>query len=91
MLPQLTPNIPKRDRFVQYSEDTQRYSLDSLPQVQPTSHLSDCGDNFPSNKKDSRSSQVVYASLHHLAPTPLSSTPRPTTDECSEYAAIRIS
>lgn len=90
MMPQLTPSIQKRDRFVQYSEDTQRHSLDSSPQLQSTSHLSDRGDNILSNRKDSRSSQVVYASLHHLE-TPLSSTPRPTTDECSEYAAIRVS
>ncbi|XP_048049020.1 B- and T-lymphocyte attenuator isoform X2 [Megalobrama amblycephala] len=88
------PSVLKRDEFVsvQYSEEKQRPSRDSntLPPVQ--SHLSDCGgDGSLSNRRDNSLSQVVYASLSHLTPTPSSTAPRPTREEFSEYAAIRVS
>ncbi|XP_067266133.1 B- and T-lymphocyte attenuator [Chanodichthys erythropterus] len=88
------PSVLKHDEFVsvQYSEETQRPSHDSntLPPVQ--SHLSDCGgDGSLSNRRDNSVSQVVYASLSHLTPTPSSTAPHPTREEFSEYAAIRVS
>ncbi|XP_016377637.1 B- and T-lymphocyte attenuator-like [Sinocyclocheilus rhinocerous] len=82
---------------VQNSEELQQHSRNSntcnltLQPGQSTSHLSDCSDDPLSNRKDSRSSQVVYASLHHLAPTPSSATSRQTQEEFSEYASIRVS
>lgn len=92
-----SPTALKRDEFVsvQYSEETQRPSRDSntcsLP-LPPVSHLSDCvGDDSLFNRRDNSSSQVVYASLSHLTPTPSSTAPRPTREEFSEYAAIRVS
>ncbi|KAF4109364.1 B- and T-lymphocyte attenuator-like [Onychostoma macrolepis] len=93
------PSVLKRDEFicVQNSEETQQHSHNSktcnltLQPGQSTSHMSDCSDDPLSNRKDSRSSQVVYASLHHLAPTPSSSTSRQTQEEFSEYASIRVS
>uniref|UniRef100_A0A672RTQ0 Si:ch211-214p13.8 n=1 Tax=Sinocyclocheilus grahami TaxID=75366 RepID=A0A672RTQ0_SINGR len=63
----------------------------TLPPGQSTSYVSDCSDDPLSNRRESRSSQVVYASLHHLAPTPSSATPRQTQEELSEYASIRVS
>ncbi|KAK2905281.1 hypothetical protein Q8A67_007080 [Cirrhinus molitorella] len=93
------PSVLKRDEFVcvQYSEEPQQHSRDSnkcnltLPPEQSTSHMSNCSDDPLSNRRESRSSQVVYASLHHLAPTPSSATPRQTQEEFSEYASIRVS
>uniref|UniRef100_A0A672RV06 Si:ch211-214p13.8 n=1 Tax=Sinocyclocheilus grahami TaxID=75366 RepID=A0A672RV06_SINGR len=74
----------------QHSRNSNTCNL-TLQPGQSTSHLSDCSDDPLSNRKDSRSSQVVYASLHHLAPTPSSATSRQTQEEFSEYASIRVS
>lgn len=96
----LNPRVLKHDEFVcvQYSEERHQHSRDSntcsstSPPVQSTSHLSDCGgDDCLSNRRDNRSSQVVYASLNHLTPTPSSTAPRQTREEFSEYASIRVS
>ncbi|KTG05588.1 hypothetical protein cypCar_00040268 [Cyprinus carpio] len=82
---------------IQYSEESQQHSRDNntcsltLPPGQSTSYVSDCSDDPLSNRRESRSSQVVYASLHHLTPTPSSATPRHTQEEFSEYASIRVS
>ncbi|XDV30876.1 hypothetical protein PO909_033706 [Leuciscus waleckii] len=95
-----SPRVLKHDEFVcvQYSEERHQHSRDSntcsstSPPVQSTSHLSDCGgDDCLSNRRDNRSSQVVYASLNHLTPTPSSTAPRQTREEFSEYASIRVS
>lgn len=93
------PIVLKRDEYVcvQNSKKTQQHSHNSntcnltLPPGQSTSHVSDCSDDPLSNRRDSRSSQVVYASLHHRAPTPSSTTSRQTQEEFSEYASIRVS
>ncbi|XP_050958978.1 B- and T-lymphocyte attenuator isoform X2 [Labeo rohita] len=91
------PSVLKRDDFVcvQYSEEPQQqHAHDSntsnltLPPGQSTSHVANCSDDPLSNRRES---QVVYASLHHLAPTPSSATPRQTQEEFSEYASIRVS
>uniref|UniRef100_A0A9J8BAR3 Si:ch211-214p13.8 n=1 Tax=Cyprinus carpio carpio TaxID=630221 RepID=A0A9J8BAR3_CYPCA len=63
----------------------------TLQPGQSTSHVSDCSDDPLSNRKDSTSFQVVYASLHHLAPTPSSTRSHQTQEEFSEYASIRVS
>uniref|UniRef100_A0A9J7ZG47 Si:ch211-214p13.8 n=1 Tax=Cyprinus carpio carpio TaxID=630221 RepID=A0A9J7ZG47_CYPCA len=94
-----SPSVLKHDEFVcvQYSEESQQHSRDNntcsltLPPGQSTSYVSDCSDDPLSNRRESRSSQVVYASLHHLTPTPSSATPRHTQEEFSEYASIRVS
>ncbi|XP_067301039.1 B- and T-lymphocyte attenuator isoform X2 [Pseudorasbora parva] len=93
-----SPSVLKRDGIVQYSEETWRHSHGrntcslTLPPVQFTSPLSDCGgDDCLSNWRENRSSQVLYASLNHLTPAPSSTTPRPTREEFSEYASIRVS
>uniref|UniRef100_A0A673JUL1 Si:ch211-214p13.8 n=1 Tax=Sinocyclocheilus rhinocerous TaxID=307959 RepID=A0A673JUL1_9TELE len=77
-------------KLQQHSRNSNTCNL-TLQPGQSTSHLSDCSDDPLSNRKDSRSSQVVYASLHHLAPTPSSATSRQTQEEFSEYASIRVS
>ncbi|XP_059355317.1 B- and T-lymphocyte attenuator [Carassius carassius] len=90
-----SPIVLKRDEFV-CGQELQKHSRDSnscnltLQSRQSTSHVSDCSDDPLSNRKDSRSSQVVYASLHHLAPTPSSTTSRQTQEEFSEYSSIRV-
>ncbi|XP_039539569.1 B- and T-lymphocyte attenuator isoform X1 [Pimephales promelas] len=95
-----SPRVQKNNKFVgvQYSEERHQHSRDSntcsltSPPAQSTSHLSDCGgDDSLSNRRVNSSSQVVYASLHHLTPTPSSTAPRPTREDFSEYAAIRVS
>uniref|UniRef100_A0A673KNZ7 Si:ch211-214p13.8 n=1 Tax=Sinocyclocheilus rhinocerous TaxID=307959 RepID=A0A673KNZ7_9TELE len=89
------PSVLKHDEFVcvQYSEESRDSNTCSLtlPPGQSTSYVSDCSDDPLSKRRESRSSQVVYASLHHLAPTPSSATPRQTQEELSEYASIRVS
>ncbi|XP_059417307.1 uncharacterized protein LOC132152571 [Carassius carassius] len=90
-------SVLKRDELVcvQYSEESQQHSRDSntcsltLPPGRSALCVSDCSDDPLSNRRESRSSQVVYASLHHLAPS--SATPRQTQEEFSEYASIRVS
>ncbi|XP_077071612.1 uncharacterized protein LOC143723306 isoform X2 [Siphateles boraxobius] len=93
-----SPRGLTHDEFVcvQYSEERHQHSRDNntssltSPPVQSTSHLSDCGgDDCLSNRRDNRSTQVVYASLHHL--TPSSTALRPTREEFSEYASIWVS
>ncbi|XP_042586802.1 B- and T-lymphocyte attenuator-like [Cyprinus carpio] len=94
-----SPIVLKRDEFVcvQNSEGLQQHSHNSktcnltLQPGQSTSHVSDCSDDPLSNRKDSTSFQVVYASLHHLAPTPSSTRSHQTQEEFSEYASIRVS
>lgn len=79
-----SPSVLKRDEFVcvQYSEATQRHTGSlTLPPVQSTSHL-DCGGD---------DTVVVYASLGHFTPASSSTAPRPTREEFSEYAPIRVS
>ncbi len=93
------PIVLKRDEHVcvQNSKETQQHSHNSntcnltLQPGQSTSHVSDCSDDPLCNRRESRSSQVVYASLHHHAPTPSSTTSRQTQEEFSEYASIRVS
>ncbi|XP_052422052.1 B- and T-lymphocyte attenuator [Carassius gibelio] len=90
-----SPIVLKRDDLV-CGQELQKHSRDSnscsltLQSGQSTSHVSDCSDDPLSERKDSRSSQVVYASLHHLAPKPSSTTSRETQEEFSEYASIRV-
>ncbi|XP_016361009.1 B- and T-lymphocyte attenuator-like [Sinocyclocheilus anshuiensis] len=90
-----SPSVLKRDEFVcvQYSEESRDSNTCNLtlPPGQSTSYVSDCSDDPLSKRRESRSSQVVYASLHHLTPTPSSATPRQTQEELSEYASIRVS
>ncbi|XP_026074815.1 uncharacterized protein LOC113053758 isoform X2 [Carassius auratus] len=90
------PSSPSRTFLKrEFSEESQQHSRDSntcsltLPPGRSALRVSDCSDDPFSNRRESRSSQVVYASLHHLAPS--SSTPRQTREEFSEYASIRVS
>lgn len=83
-------------RVLEQEEFKDRHHSNTLsltsPPVQSTSHLSDCeDDDCLSNRRDNSSSHVVYASLHHLTPTPSSTAPHPTREEFSEYASIRVS
>ncbi|XP_052461424.1 uncharacterized protein LOC128019469 isoform X1 [Carassius gibelio] len=90
------PSSPSRSFLKrEFSEESLQHSRDSntcsltLPPGRSALRVSDCSDDPFSNRRESRSSQVVYASLHHLAPS--SATPRQTREEFSEYASIRVS